>query len=98
MVATVHFTVFYSPRPSKHIKIKMEETVILPDALYGCETWSLMIREEHRIKVFENGVLRRMFGPKREEVARGWRSLHDLEISSVLLGRSNQGGCDGKDM
>ena len=53
--------------PSKNIKNKIHRTVILPVVLYGCETWSLTSREEHRLKVFENWVLRKMFGAKREE-------------------------------
>jgi hypothetical protein len=52
---------------SKNTKIKIYRTIILP-VLYGCETWSLTLREEHRLRVFENKVLRRMFGPKRDEV------------------------------
>jgi hypothetical protein len=52
---------------SKNLKIKIYKTVILPVVLYGCETWSLILREEHRLKVSENRVLRRIFGPKREE-------------------------------
>jgi hypothetical protein len=52
---------------SKNLKIKIYKTVILPVMLYGCETWSLTLREEHRLRVFENRVLRRIFGPKREE-------------------------------
>jgi hypothetical protein len=52
---------------SKNLKIKIYKTVILPVVLYGCETWSLTLGEEHRLRVFENRVLRRIFGPKREE-------------------------------
>jgi len=52
---------------SKNIKIMMYRTVILPVVLYGCETWSLKLREEYRLKVYENRVLSRMFGPKRAE-------------------------------
>jgi hypothetical protein len=52
---------------SKNLKIKIYKTVILPLVLYGCETWSLTLKEEHRLRVFENRVLRRIFGPKREE-------------------------------
>jgi hypothetical protein len=48
----------------------------LPVALYGCETWSLTLREEHRLRVFENRVLRRIFGPKGDEVTAEWRKLH----------------------
>jgi hypothetical protein len=51
---------------SKNIKIKIYRTVILPVVLYGCEAWSLTWREEHRLKVFENRILRNIFGPKRE--------------------------------
>jgi hypothetical protein len=47
------------------VKIKIYKTIILPMVLYGCETWSLTLREEHRLRVFENRVLRRIFGPKR---------------------------------
>jgi hypothetical protein len=53
---------------SKNIKIRIYKTVNLPVVLYGCETWSLTLREEHRLRVFENRVLRRIFGPKRDDV------------------------------
>ena len=53
---------------SKTLKIKIYRTIILPVFLYGCETWSLTLREERRLRVFENRVLRRLFGPKRDEV------------------------------
>ena len=59
---------------SRNIKIKMYRTIILPLDLYGCETWSLTLREELRLMVFENGVLRRIFGPKRNEVIGEWRN------------------------
>jgi hypothetical protein len=52
---------------SKNLKIKIYKAVILPVVLYGCETWSLTLGEEHRLRVFENRVLRRIFGPKRNE-------------------------------
>ena len=52
----------------QNVKIKIYRTIILPDALYGCETWSLTLREERRLRMFENRVLRRVFGPKRDEV------------------------------
>jgi hypothetical protein len=51
---------------SRNVKIKIYKTVILPVVLYGCETWSVTLREEHRLRVFENRVLRRIFGPKRD--------------------------------
>jgi hypothetical protein len=53
---------------SKNLKIRIHKTIILPVALYGCETWSLTLRKEHRLRVFENRVLRRIFGPKTNEV------------------------------
>jgi hypothetical protein len=51
--------------------------------LYGCETWSLTLREEYRLRVFENRVLRRIFGPKRDEVTREWRKLHNKELHDL---------------
>jgi hypothetical protein len=51
--------------------------------LYGCETWSLTLREEHRLRVFENKVLRRIIGPKRDEVTGGWRKLHNEELRDL---------------
>jgi hypothetical protein len=53
---------------STNVKVIIYKTIILPVVLYGCETWSLTLREEHRLRVFENRVLRGMFGPKRDEV------------------------------
>jgi hypothetical protein len=61
----------------------MYRTVILPVVLYGCETWSLALREEHRLKVFENKALRRIFGPKRNDVTGGWRNLHNEEVHNL---------------
>jgi hypothetical protein len=55
---------------SRNLKVKIYKTIILPVVLYGCETWSLTLREEHRLRVFENRVLRGIFGPKRDEVTR----------------------------
>jgi hypothetical protein len=57
--------------------MRIYNNIILPVILYGCETWSLTLWEEHRLRVFENKVLRRIFGPKRDEVTRGWRKLHN---------------------
>ena len=69
---------------SKNIKNKVYRTIILPVVLHGCETWSLTLREgEHRLKVFENGVLRRIFGPKKDEVTREWRKLHNEELNDL---------------
>jgi hypothetical protein len=61
------------------------KTIILPVVLYGCETCSLTLREEHRLRVFENGVLRRKFGPKRDEVTGRWIKLHNEELQKLLL-------------
>jgi hypothetical protein len=60
----------------------MYKTVIFPVMLYGCETWSLTLTEEHRLRVFENRVLRRIFGPKRKEDG-SWRKLHNDELHSL---------------
>jgi hypothetical protein len=57
---------------SKNLNIKIYRTIILPVVLYGCETWSLTLREERRLRVFENRVLRRVFGPKRDAVTGEW--------------------------
>ena len=62
---------------SKNLKIKIYRTIILPVVLYGCETWSLILREERKIKVFENMVLRQIFGPRRDKVTGEWRRLHN---------------------
>jgi hypothetical protein len=59
---------------------RIYKTIILPVVLYGCETWSLTLRKEHRLGTFENRVLRRIFGPKRDEVTGGWRELHNEEL------------------
>jgi hypothetical protein len=64
----------------KNLKTRICKTIILPVVLYGCETWSLILREEHRLRVFENRVLRRIFGPKRDEVTGEWIKLHNEEL------------------
>ena len=58
-------------------------TITLPVVLYGCENWSLTMREEHRLRVFENRVLRRIFGPKRAGVTGEWRKLHNEELNDL---------------
>jgi hypothetical protein len=68
---------------SKNLKIRVYKTIILPVVLYGCETWSLTLREEHRLGVFENKVLRRIFGPKRDEVTGEWRKLYNEELHDL---------------
>ena len=66
---------------SKNIKIKIYKTIIL--LLYGCETRSLTLSEERRLRLFENGVLRRIFGPKTDEVPEEWRKLHNDELNDL---------------
>jgi hypothetical protein len=68
---------------SKNLKVKIYKTIILPVVLYGCETWSVTLREEHRLRAFENRVLRRMFGPKRDEVKGEWRKMHNAELHNL---------------
>jgi hypothetical protein len=68
---------------SRNVKIKMYKTIILRVVFYGCETWSLMLREEHRLRVFENRELRRIFGPKKDEVTGGWRKLQNEELHGL---------------
>jgi hypothetical protein len=65
---------------SRNVKVKIYKTIILPVVLYGCETWSHALREEHRLRVFDNRVLRRIFGPMRNEVAGEWRKFHNEEL------------------
>jgi hypothetical protein len=68
---------------SKNTKVKIYRTIIFRVVLYGCETWSLTLREEHRLRVFENTVLREIFGPKRDEVTGEWRRLHNEELNDL---------------
>jgi hypothetical protein len=68
---------------SSNVKVKLYKTIIHPVVLYGCETWSLTLREEHRLRVFENRVLRKIFGPKRDEVMGEWRKLHSEELHNL---------------
>jgi len=68
---------------SKNLKIKIYRTIILPVVLCGCETLSLTLREERRLRVFENRALRRIFGPKRDEVTGERRKLHKEELNDL---------------
>jgi hypothetical protein len=65
------------------VKVRIYMAIILPVVLYGCETWSLKVREEHKLKVFENRVLRRIFVPKKDRVTGGWRKLHNEELHNL---------------
>jgi hypothetical protein len=73
---------------SKNIKIKIYRTIILPAVLYGCETWSLTLRKERRLRVFENRVLRRIFGPKRDQCGENYIvwSLMNCTSNQILFG------------
>jgi len=68
---------------SENIEIKIHRTIILPVVLYGCETWLLIFREERRLRVFENRVLRRIFGPKWDSVTGEWRKLKNEELNNL---------------
>jgi hypothetical protein len=68
---------------SKNVKIKIYKTIILLMVLYGSETWSRTLREEHRLRMFETRVLRRIFELKRDEVTGGWRKLHNEKLHNV---------------
>ena len=71
--------------PTKNVKIEIYRTIILPVVLYGCETWSLTLREKPRLRVFENKVLRRIFGSKKEEVTEEWRKLHNEDLNDLYF-------------
>jgi len=68
---------------SENLNFEIYRIISLPIVLYGCETWSLILREERRLRVFENRVLRRIFGPKRDEVTGEWRKLRDEELNDL---------------
>jgi hypothetical protein len=68
---------------SKNVKLKIYRTILLPGVFYGCETWSLTSKEECRLRVLENRVLRRIFGLKWEEVTGEWRRLHNKELYAL---------------
>jgi hypothetical protein len=65
---------------SRNVKVKIYKTIRLPVVLYGCDTWSVTLREDHRLRVLENRVLRRIFGPKTDEVTGEWRKLRNEEL------------------
>jgi hypothetical protein len=68
---------------AKNIEIKIYRTIFLPLCFNACETWSLKLREEHRLRVFESKIQRRIFGPKRNDVRGDWRKLHNEEINDL---------------
>jgi hypothetical protein len=83
MLATIRFSLLSSCLLSRKIKVKIYKTMILPVDLYGFEFWSLTLREEHRLRVCENRVLMRIFGPNRDEVMGEWRKLHSGELHNL---------------
>jgi len=64
----------------KNFKIKIHRAIILPVVLYGCETWSVTLREERRLRVFENSVVSKIYGSKREEVTEEWKSYISMTL------------------
>ena len=68
---------------SKKLKINTYKTIISPVLLYGCETWSLTLRDEHRLRVFENKVLRKIFGANKDKVTGEWGKLHNAELHAL---------------
>jgi hypothetical protein len=82
MIAIIQPKIFCLPTSYKNLIIKIHKTVIFVVVLYGCETWSLTLREENRPRVFETRELRRIFGPKREE-DKSWRKLHNDELHNL---------------
>jgi hypothetical protein len=73
---------------SKNVNIKIYKTIILPLVLYGCETWSVILREEYKLRVFEYRMLRIIFGPKRDEETGGWGKLHNRELLDLYSSSS----------
>jgi hypothetical protein len=95
MLATIEFRTFLSScLLSKNIQIKIYETIILRVDLYVCETWSLTLRDEQRVKLLEDRVLRRIFGPKRDEIIEGWRKFHTEELYNLCSSGQNGIICD----
>ena len=86
MLAVIRFRIFCIPVCfQKNLKTKMYRIINLPVVLYGCETWSLTLRGERRLRVFENRVLGRIFGANRDEVTGEWRKLHNEELNDLYL-------------
>jgi hypothetical protein len=83
MLVIIRCRIFCLPVCYPKIQRLIYRSIILPVVLYGCETWSLKLREEHRLRVFANRVLRRIFGPKRDKVTGEWRRLHNEELNDL---------------
>jgi hypothetical protein len=83
MLATIQYKIFCLLACFRKINDYNVQNYNLPEVLYGCEILSLTLREEHTLKVFENRMLRRLFGPKRDEVTGGWSKLHNEELRDL---------------
>jgi hypothetical protein len=83
MLATIWLSLLSSRLLSRNLKVKIRKTVILPIVLCGYGTWILTLREEHRLRMIENRVLRRLFGPKKDEVTGEWKKLHNEELHNL---------------
>jgi hypothetical protein len=83
MLTAIYFKKYFSRLLSKNVKIKMCKTIILSVVLYGCKIWSLILRKEYRLRVFEDRVLRKIFGPKRSETIGDWKELHNEELHNL---------------
>jgi hypothetical protein len=70
---------------SRNVEVRIYKTIILPVVLYECETWYLTVREEHKLRVFENRMLKRIFGPKRDEVTGRCRMLHNDALHDLYV-------------
>jgi hypothetical protein len=86
MTATIQLQNLLASRPLfENVKIKMYKTINVHVVLYGCETWSLILKEDHRQRVFEKRVLRGIFGPRNDEIMGGWRKLHNDGLYNFTL-------------
>jgi hypothetical protein len=85
MLTTNPSGVLSSHLPSRNVKFKIYRTTILPVVLFGCETWPLILKEEHRLRAFENRVLRKIFGPKTDEAMEESTKMHNGELRNLYL-------------
>jgi hypothetical protein len=81
--ACYHFVQCFVFPPARKGKVNTYKTIILPVVLYGCKTWTLTLSEEHRLRMFENRVLRRIFGPTRDKITEEWRTMHNAELHNL---------------
>jgi hypothetical protein len=91
MFATILSRVQFSSLLSRNVKVKIYNTIMLLVVLYGCETWSVTLSEECKLRTFENRVLRRILGPKRDEVTGEWSKLHSEELHNLYCTQLSSG-------